>query len=268
MKGTYRTLFAKTGNQCAFPDCYHPLIDEDHQFVAQICHIEAASTDGERYNEQMTDEERRAPENLIVLCYRHHVKTNNVNVYPVEVLRGMKKKHEALYSERKFTLKDEEVNKIIKSELNFWDEVKKLNKDSISQQDMTRRIMVTKNPIRNIDYIYDDIKWLNKRVELFEKFFNELPLDISKYLESIGYNTQKYDDASNLDNPFHNCFWEMINIGFQNCFQEVEINLQIVDLYLSFQELKNSPKDQTVVNRIDKVKKQLKREAKHGMYVD
>lgn len=79
---TLRELFAKSGNQCAFPDCEHPLIDEDHNFVANVCHIEDALPGG-RFNNKMTDEERRSYENLILFCYQHHKKTDNILKYSV-----------------------------------------------------------------------------------------------------------------------------------------------------------------------------------------
>ncbi len=38
-----RALFARSGNQCAFPGCTQPLINDKNKFIAQVCHIEAAS---------------------------------------------------------------------------------------------------------------------------------------------------------------------------------------------------------------------------------
>jgi hypothetical protein len=37
-------------------------------FIGQLCHIEAAEEGGQRFNERMTNEERRAFENLLLLC--------------------------------------------------------------------------------------------------------------------------------------------------------------------------------------------------------
>lgn len=91
---TLRALFAKSGNQCAFSDCKHPLIDEDNNFVAQVCHIEDALPGG-RFNENMTNEERRGYNNLILFCYRHHVKTNDTEKYLVSKLLEIKLQHEA-----------------------------------------------------------------------------------------------------------------------------------------------------------------------------
>lgn len=97
-KGTLNLLFARSGNCCAFPGCTHALIDEEDQFIAQVCHIEAALPGGERYNELSDNESRRKPENLLLLCYQHHIKTNNVERYPVEALRRMKSEHEARFA--------------------------------------------------------------------------------------------------------------------------------------------------------------------------
>ncbi|MBS6180987.1 MAG: hypothetical protein KH921_09395 [Erysipelotrichaceae bacterium] len=94
-----RELYMKSGNQCAFPDCHHSMIDDSGNFVGQICHIEAASEGGPRFNPKMTDEDRRSFDNLILLCYDHHKKTDDVIKYPVEKLKEMKRAHEAKYSD-------------------------------------------------------------------------------------------------------------------------------------------------------------------------
>lgn len=97
-KETLNRLFAVSGNVCAFPGCSHPLFDEDFDFVAQVCHIEGAMPDGERFNANSNNEDRRKLENLMGMCLRHHVKTNNVDKYPTDKLREMKREHEAQFS--------------------------------------------------------------------------------------------------------------------------------------------------------------------------
>ena len=96
-KDTLRSLFAKSGNQCAFPGCVHLLIDEDENFVGQVCHIEDA-LEGCRYNPEMSNEERRSVENLVLFCYRHHVKTNDERQFPVPKLKEIKQAHEKQFS--------------------------------------------------------------------------------------------------------------------------------------------------------------------------
>ncbi|MFB1079242.1 hypothetical protein [Photobacterium damselae] len=83
-------------NQCAFPGCDHTILNENGEYIAQLCHIEAAEKGGERYNENQTDEERRAESNLLFLCHAHHKETDNVARYTVGVLKEMKRRHESL----------------------------------------------------------------------------------------------------------------------------------------------------------------------------
>ena len=71
-KSVLRELFLKSGNECAFPSCHHKIISSDGTFLAQICHIEAALENGERFNPNQTNKERRAFDNLMLMCYAHH----------------------------------------------------------------------------------------------------------------------------------------------------------------------------------------------------
>jgi hypothetical protein len=75
------------------------MMDMEGNFVGQICHIEAAETGGERFNPNQTNEERRAFSNLLLLCYDHHVITNDVKVYTVEALQNMKSDHESKFAD-------------------------------------------------------------------------------------------------------------------------------------------------------------------------
>lgn len=91
---TVRNLFAFSGNRCAFPGCEHELLDTDGDFVAQTCHICAAEPAGPRFDASMTNDERRSQSNLLLMCHKHHKKTDNVALYPVSVMRKMKADHE------------------------------------------------------------------------------------------------------------------------------------------------------------------------------
>ncbi len=69
-------------------------MDVDGNFVGEICHIEAAQTGGERFNDKQTNEDRRAFENLMLMCHEHHVVTDNVDNYSPDRLRLIKSAHE------------------------------------------------------------------------------------------------------------------------------------------------------------------------------
>ena len=91
-----RDLGIRSKNKCAFPGCDHPILTETGEYIAELCHIEAAEPGGERYNPEQSDEERRAYDNLLFLCHGHHVATNDVDSYPVARMRELKAKHESL----------------------------------------------------------------------------------------------------------------------------------------------------------------------------
>ena len=95
---TLRELFLKSGNLCAFPGCGQLMMNEGGVFVGQVCHIEAAEEGGERFNPNMSNEDRRAPANLMLMCYAHHQETNDVAKFPTEKLRSIKRDHETRFS--------------------------------------------------------------------------------------------------------------------------------------------------------------------------
>ncbi len=99
VKKTLRELYLKSGNQCAFPGCGKVMINAEGNFIGQICHIEAAEEGGERFNPEMTNEDRRAFSNLVLMCYDHHIKTNNVEKHTVQALQKMKVDHEAKFTD-------------------------------------------------------------------------------------------------------------------------------------------------------------------------
>ncbi len=137
-KDVLRELYLKSGNQCAFPGCHHVIIDSEGNFVGQICHIEAAEGEGERFNSKMTNEERRAFSNLMLMCYDHHIVTNNVAEYRVERLKHMKAEHEAKFTDIAGVIRGSIVDhtKMVKatypSSLTRYCEVYGLSKDRVS----------------------------------------------------------------------------------------------------------------------------------------
>lgn len=97
-RSTIRRLDTLSGGVCAAPNCDRKLIAKDKKsIISKICHIEAASENGPRYNAKMTDEERRSFENLILLCDECHTiidNRDNERDYPVDLLRKWKLEHE------------------------------------------------------------------------------------------------------------------------------------------------------------------------------
>ena len=95
---TLRDLFVHSGNKCAFPDCDRVLVNHKGQWVGEVCHIQATLPGGERFNPEMTNDERRHRSNLVLLCHEHHVETDDVDEFTVERMRQIKTDHEARFA--------------------------------------------------------------------------------------------------------------------------------------------------------------------------
>lgn len=94
---TLRKLYTLSGNLCAYPNCNQLMFNIEGNFVGKICHIEAAMPGGERFNPDMTNEDRRSFDNLILLCDAHHIETDKVDKYPVVRMKEIKKNHESKF---------------------------------------------------------------------------------------------------------------------------------------------------------------------------
>ncbi len=95
-----RELYLLSGNNCAMPNCKNVIIDSMGVVVGHICHIEAAMPDGPRFNVAMSNNDRRALSNLILMCSGHHLQIDSKKYeakWPVAAVRKLKADHEARF---------------------------------------------------------------------------------------------------------------------------------------------------------------------------
>jgi hypothetical protein len=109
-----RTLLVHSGNECAFPKCRRVLVNSRGQWVGEVCHIEAAMPGGERFNSGMTNEARRAAQNLLLMCHEHHIETNDMDEFTVTRLREYKSSHESAFAVQAPTLSDDALEAAVK----------------------------------------------------------------------------------------------------------------------------------------------------------
>jgi len=118
---TIKVLFGFCGNRCAEPSCTQRIIKEGTDYshdlvVGQIAHIYAAADNGPRGKPGLTEKERNAPDNLILLCPTHHVVVDGQHqTYPATLLREWKEKRERPFREQ---IKDR-INDLGYKELEF-----------------------------------------------------------------------------------------------------------------------------------------------------
>ncbi len=176
-QSTIRRLDILSGNECSAPDCSNKLIARDGQtIVSKICHIEAASVNGPRFNPNMTDDERRHFDNLILLCDECHSiidNPENESKYPVVLLKEWKKEHEGKrqYSilTQKTSLLDSAIRAI--SDFDFDD-------DSIPLE-----VPKAFNPIDKIDF--NSVKRNRNLIQEYSVFFPKIHV-IYEELEAQG----------------------------------------------------------------------------------
>lgn len=95
-KQTIKRLFALSGNLCAFPGCSLPMVESAGTVAGEICHIQAKSKGGPRYNASLSIKDRHAFENLILLCSHHHkIIDTQTEIYTTETLIELKCIHES-----------------------------------------------------------------------------------------------------------------------------------------------------------------------------
>jgi len=92
-----KTLWAKSGNRCSFPECNVPLAADNNmnRVMGQEAHIKGEASGAARYDPCQSALERESYENRILLCPTHHSMIDaDQQAWTVDKLRQMKAKHE------------------------------------------------------------------------------------------------------------------------------------------------------------------------------
>jgi hypothetical protein len=96
-----RVIAGRAGYRCSDPECQKftigPTIDTTKTFnVGAACHITAAAKLGPRFDETLTPEQRKHPDNGIWMCRTHGDQIDDdPDRYPVDLLRAWKRDAEA-----------------------------------------------------------------------------------------------------------------------------------------------------------------------------
>ena len=94
-----KSLWGISAGRCEFEGCNkflgeHEITKKDGNF-AEKAHIEAVSPGGARYKEEMSEDELNSVDNIMLVCPTcHKLIDENQDIYTVDILRDMKRKHE------------------------------------------------------------------------------------------------------------------------------------------------------------------------------
>ena len=265
---TLKALFARSGNQCAFPSCDQALVNHKKQFIGQLCHIEAARLGGSRYNKRQTDEERRAYENLLLLCYPHHIETNDGDEYPVEKLRNIKQIHEATHEASRFQINEAELLKLVKEMEKFWAHIERLNRVEHSMQKLAFEINAKGTFFDILSSIRHAIDSIEGLLDLLSEHDEELPKEFRAMLIRKHIAPGLFSDVPYYENPFENRNWEIHNLGTPNWLQRVRIDLVHLEVKYLEEYVLSHPQEATAAERLERAKAHLAELAQHAAHID
>jgi 5-methylcytosine-specific restriction endonuclease McrA len=223
---TLKRLYGLSGNKCANPKCDNSLLGFDEKtMVDEIVHITAASPQGQRYDSNMKDEDRRDFDNLILLCQSCHKVVDNPSnqaIYTVEVLKEWKKIHED--KQKMNRLNDTSLLKIaVKAISDAHVEEVKNNAEDEHLEPVNPANKIQYNDIKRNKSLINDYKIYYSKIN---SIYNELEEQGSfrkeKLLRNIRALYQKIKSKYILDSTNG---IEIIRRNADNIFDEVEEEL-------------------------------------------
>ena len=265
-----RALFARSGNQCAFPGCMQPLINCKNKVIAQVCHIDAAMEGGARFNPESDDEYRRSYENLLILCYPHHIETNDAGEYSVECLSQMKRTHEQLFLGSEFKIDGAVLAKLSEEMETYWFDIERLNKidHMFSDTGLAMEVSGNNSFFDVIASANDAVNGIKVLLDSLHKSDEELKSDFELLLARKGISSKLFADIPYYEHPFENRNWASHNLGTPNLLQRLRIDLTHIEVKYLEEYLKTHSHDPAARDRFKTTKETLMKIAETAMHID
>lgn len=261
---TIKQLYACSGNRCAYPNCKNSLFADIFltSNFSEVCHIEASSQGGLRWNVLLTAEERHSFDNLIILCFEHHKiidDPNKIDLHTVAILKGWKKQHERdikdkihknLPLQRKSAALSKVVNLISKhlnldkpedNGINTPETHEKIAFNSINKyKEIIEDNAMFEKQLNNIYAMIENHG--NKKIAIL-KYINDLyKIEKSNYIGSLEAIKNNSDDIiENIENSLYKHIRDSINIDESLDYEEIiaGIRIVLVDAFMRCKILEN-----------------------------
>lgn len=264
---TLKLLYALSGNQCAFPECEHPIFNDSGLYIANLCHIEAASENGPRFNREQSEDDRKGINNLLFMCHRHHKETDDTDKFTVDSLRQLKQHHESNFSEAGRSATREMLNQI-KAEIHyFWTS---LSSKKFEVPDLKIERDFNQSLIALFDELDTRINNLREYTNIMAESDSDLVLsrDLNTLFEKLKIDSKKIQQIHYYENPFVGRNWELHNLGRPNHFSH--LNLCILQLKVKVFEalVKVHPGDVEIKGKFELAKEQFEASYNQSYYVD
>lgn len=250
-----RALFARSGNQCAYPGCTHEIVDSENTLVGQVCHIEAAMPGGQRFNPEQTGEQRHGEENLILLCYRHHKETDDVEYFSVAALKKIKADHEKEFGRNLFKIDESALYKLSADMDQFWLKIDGVNEANFDVLDSPIEIYAKATILDLISQVEAELENVEKLFEwLKESDDNAFP-DLMHLFDLLKIEPSVIEKIPYYKNPFREAKnFEVHCLGVPNTLNAFRLRIQQLSIKSIEEYLKTSPNDRVAKERLELLK--------------
>jgi len=262
-----KLLYVRSGNECAYPTCNHPIFNDNGLYIAQLCHIKAANKGGQRYDVNQTDEERSSPENLLFMCHRHHKETDNEEEYTVDKLTEIKTNHELKYTEKGKEVSKEMIRQVLFEINYFW---RQQSIKTFELEDLKIERDFNKEVVDLFVELNEHIETIKNYCDLCAKSDSSESLrsDLKTLIEKAGLDLSIFDDIPYYENPFENRNCEMHNLGRPNFFSHISLCINQLKVKTVEELLKSKPENQELKTLLEKFRKEFESEYDNSYYVD
>lgn len=264
---TYKLLYVRSGNICAFPECSHPIFNDDGLYIAELCHINAANEGGQRYVPSQTDEQRRSAENLLFMCHRHHKETDNEDKFPTERILLIKKNHESQFKESTRQLNCEMIKQIDFETRYYWNRQKE---KEFELDDLKMKTNFDFNESELYVKLIDGIELVYKYCKTCAKSDDTQTLedDLKKLFAKAGLDYSKIEDIPYYENPFAIRNWEYHHIGLPNLFSNLTLKLFQLRVKTFETKVKLNPKNKELKTELELYRKEFEEIYDNSYHVD
>jgi len=243
-------------------------VSERNVFVAQICHIEAAEPGGQRFNPSSTDEQRRSFDNLLLLCYKHHIETHDISRYDVYALKDMKQRHENSCGEKPFKINEAFLYRLEAEMKSYWETVVTANERDHVVPELAVHVNAGLPAIHQFSELNQSVERIFELLSGFAQSDSNLNEEIRKHLKSLGYDLTVYDAVPYYENPFFNRNWELHALAVNNAFADLHMAIKTSEVRFLEEYVKTHPNENDALTSLNDAKNELLKLATSAGYVD
>jgi hypothetical protein len=250
---------------CAFPGCTHRIINDKHQFIAEVCHIEAAAPGGERHNASQPEAERREPRDPVS---RHHVETDDVTEWPTDRMKAMKASHEARFTGSEFA-PDADLVKTVSASLHaYWDAVDVANKFQHASPDFKINVDTSAGLVSLFRSLREAAKWINDHADAVSQDEDKLVASRTDAFRKLGITPEMLERLRLKDLPYQNYHFEALKLGIPNWVATLSMMLDQAEILSLSYYVTLHPKDSDAAKRLTHLKDEFLHSAKTASLAD